>query len=649
MSTSAPLPRFPIIATALLIIASVFVFLWQFSNGASAVSPEPADLLEHGGNLALLTLIDQPWRLYTSLFVHAGIVHLLANMAMLAAMGVQAGRHFKVEGLLAIFMCGGVAASFVSAWWAAHHMVSSVSRYTPFGFVDTPQINLIVSAGASGAIMALCGALAVLALQQALDARTLEPEEQVSGKGLLQVIALNIGLGFFVGGIDQAAHIGGLLAGAAMGLGIGGAASQRRVAHLLRIALSSGLILAAVWWALPSGVTPELENARSEWDKERGVDRQKKEAVESEAKAERAAAQEALQLPEPVGFEQAKGRVLPVGKSSVAMALSGDEQQVVVADRALNQVTVIDVATGRVLRTVKGPPVPPAPKSRAAHDFMGSACRPPICGRGVAGVVLLGEGPPEQALVTAMTSSRSVSQVDLRTGAVVRSMEVGQAPQAIIVSPDRSRAWVHSTIDRSISVIDLQSWTVLKTWPLKTSIRSPVDLPLPMWFSADGTQVFVHSVDDMQVETYDASTLEQLDYEIPSTRIYRAMPHPTSPDRLLALSRFEVLEMDIQNLYAKAIWSFCESQRGVDFTAVRDSQGRHLVAVAMAGEAAVRIGNLDSGNTLGQYPLPSGPVQLRFAKDGTRLFVLSSEGTLSVIDPRQRLAAAPNLFCREPR
>ncbi len=614
-------------ATMALVAINVITFIGQAMGSLSLFDPGPEALLANGGNLALLSLVDEPWRLFTSLFVHAGLLHLATNMVMLTVLGLQAGRRFKVEGLLAIYLCGGVAASLVSAWWSGLHVLTTAPRLTPFGLVQASQFSLVVSAGASGALMALCGALAALAMRQSMSTTGMAyAEEPVFSANLWKVIGLNLVLGFFIQGVDQAAHVGGLLAGFAMGLVIASLnPDQGRMVHAMRVALGSALMAGAVWAALPPARTPELMAARTQWDLDHGVDRKAEAKAQARAqareKAEREAAAEVARLPGPVPAEQAMGTVLKVGDSGAAMALSADEHQAVVVDRLRNAVHVVDLDGGQVTRVIKGPA-----RSRTS-------------GQGAAGVALLGGS--DQALVSALASPRSISLVDLQKGTVLRSLDVGREPQALAVSPDRSRALVHNTGDRSLSIVDLAAWKVLKTWPIKS-------MDSQLWFSPDGARFFVHSVENMQIETYDAATLEMLDYQIPDIRIYRAMPHRL-PDKLVTMSRFELMQMDIHHLYSEKFQSFCEPQHGADFTAVHDAQGRTLVAVAMEEESAVRIGNFDNGATLGQYPLPSPPAQLQFSKDGSRLFALGRGGTLSVIDPRQRLEAAPALFCRESK
>ena len=139
-------------------------------------------LFDWGGNLGVVSLHSEPWRLVTGTFLHASPGHILGNMVLLAITGgVLQRRLGPVRFLLAYLACG-IAASALSAW------------YHP----------AIVGIGASGAIAGLLGILIVLYL--AGDVR------EVSGAWITQTVAINA-VYSFVPNVDWTAHLGGLLAG----------------------------------------------------------------------------------------------------------------------------------------------------------------------------------------------------------------------------------------------------------------------------------------------------------------------------------------------------------------------------------------------------------------------------------------------------
>ena len=108
-----------------------------------------------------------------------------------------------------LYVCAGLMGSLLSGY------VSIQDSYTLLEQgVANPKLLPSVGAGASGAVMGLGAALTVLALLPQL------PRQKflLDGKTLVMVMALNLGMGFMISGINNAAHIGGMLMGAAMTL-----------------------------------------------------------------------------------------------------------------------------------------------------------------------------------------------------------------------------------------------------------------------------------------------------------------------------------------------------------------------------------------------------------------------------------------------
>jgi rhomboid protease GluP len=136
----------------------------------------------------------QVWRLVTPLFVHGGIVHLLVNMYSLNVLGPLVERLFGGRRMLAVYLLAGVGGSVAS-------------------LALTPAASI----GASGAIFGLLGALAAFL---ALHRRDLGTAGRLQLRQLALVALLNLGLGL-TPGIDNAAHLGGLLTGAALAAGAG--------------------------------------------------------------------------------------------------------------------------------------------------------------------------------------------------------------------------------------------------------------------------------------------------------------------------------------------------------------------------------------------------------------------------------------------
>jgi membrane associated rhomboid family serine protease len=159
------------------------------------------------------------WRLLTVTLVHAfpifGLMHLFFNMYALYLAGTIVERLYgpwRFLGLYLLCAAAGSTASFV------------------FGG-DAPSV------GASGAVFGMFG---ILISARAAHAPLLDRRSRALMSQLVPIVLINLAFGFFAGGIDNAAHIGGLVAGLWLG-------------WLLMPA--AGRTLAARWQA-PSGMRP---------------------------------------------------------------------------------------------------------------------------------------------------------------------------------------------------------------------------------------------------------------------------------------------------------------------------------------------------------------------------------------------------------
>jgi rhomboid protease GluP len=196
-------------ATWLLLAANVAVFFWMVTmRGVDARDPTPEQLLENGADSAWLVLArGQWWRLFTSTFVHVGVLHLGMNMYGLYALGPFVERLYGNLGFLAIWLVAGLVGSLASV-------------------VMHPEVA--ASAGASGSLFGVLGALAAYLIRQR---RTIPPG--VFGslmRSVLLMVALNVWLGLSVPNIDMAAHGGGAGAGFLAGFALARPLTPRGVA-----------------------------------------------------------------------------------------------------------------------------------------------------------------------------------------------------------------------------------------------------------------------------------------------------------------------------------------------------------------------------------------------------------------------------------
>ena len=255
-STAPPRLRLPV-ATGVLIALNVGLWLLQVANGVSPVHPSSLTLLAWGGDMPVYTLTGDTWRLLTAMFLHGGIVHLALNMYVLAFTAPQVEYEFGTTRMLAIYLGGGLLASCASVFWGE-------MRSTP----QNPIGLLTVGVGASGAVMALFGSLlAGLVLPTPRFAHLPRHLQPGIHKGLIQAVVINVGMGFVIPNVDNAAHVGGLLGGMALGIvmAVSPAAVEARDTFA-RFVAAAGLVAVCVGTLLHGGHRAELLQLRAEMD-----------------------------------------------------------------------------------------------------------------------------------------------------------------------------------------------------------------------------------------------------------------------------------------------------------------------------------------------------------------------------------------------
>lgn len=173
--------------TVALIAVNVIVFLFLSFRG---MTEDGMFLLEHGA-MYVPYMIERGeyYRIFTSMFLHFGFDHLLNNMVILAAIGWNLEYEIGQLKFVILYLFSGLGGNLLSAYW------------------DIRVGDYAVSAGASGAIFGVIGALLYVAI------RNRGRIGDISGKGLVFMIILSLYYGYSSGGVDNMAHIGGLIAG----------------------------------------------------------------------------------------------------------------------------------------------------------------------------------------------------------------------------------------------------------------------------------------------------------------------------------------------------------------------------------------------------------------------------------------------------
>jgi membrane associated rhomboid family serine protease len=208
------LPR-PRSVTTVILGINVVVFVAELALGG----PSGEVLIRLGAMMPFLVATGEYWRLITAMFLHVGVIHLLLNSYGLYLFGNLIEGVFGSARFVAIYLVTGFCASAAS-----------------FAFGGPNR----VAAGASGAIFGLLGAwLAYNWRRRELFLA------QANLRGVFILIAINLVLGFSVAGIDNTAHIGGLVAGVLAGLAAEGVGA-RGVRTATKLAGLTLLLLAGV-------------------------------------------------------------------------------------------------------------------------------------------------------------------------------------------------------------------------------------------------------------------------------------------------------------------------------------------------------------------------------------------------------------------
>lgn len=198
----------PLAKVSLALMAiNIILFVWQILTGVDASSPSTADAIRWGADYAPLTYLQEPFRLFSSMFFHFGFPHLMFNMWALYVFGNLAEHTFGRFYFLGLYLLAGIMGSLLSGYIDIRNSIELLQQFDPELF---PR----VSAGASGAVMGIGGALTALSFFPRLARQQLALDK----KSLLIIMGINLAFGFFTSGINNAAHIGGMLMGVVLAI-----------------------------------------------------------------------------------------------------------------------------------------------------------------------------------------------------------------------------------------------------------------------------------------------------------------------------------------------------------------------------------------------------------------------------------------------
>lgn len=211
-----------------LMAINVGIYILMVISGVDFFEPGGGPIVKWGGSFPPMDLNGDWWRAFTSMFLHFGILHLILNMYALYWAGIFLEPMLGKGRYIVAYLCAGLLASIVSIVW----------RIGGTG----------VGAGASGAIFGMFGVFLALMLVNTVPKKI----KQAMLQSILIFVAFNVFYGFKPGsGIDNAAHLGGLVSGFIIGclysLTFKNATKQKTVTITAFVAIVTAAIMVAVF------------------------------------------------------------------------------------------------------------------------------------------------------------------------------------------------------------------------------------------------------------------------------------------------------------------------------------------------------------------------------------------------------------------
>ena len=237
------IPRKGFMATPILIDLNILVFIVMIASGVGIMSPSTLSLLKWGADFGPLTLTGDWWRAVTCNFIHIGAFHLLMNIYAFMYVGLLLEDLIGSRRMFMSYLLTGLCSAVFSLYMHGE----------------------TISAGASGAIFGLYGIFLAF-----LFFHRIAKEQR---KALLTSILIFVGYNLVYGmkaGIDNAAHIGGLLSGFLLGIiyvcsyKFEKADAQRTVSILGELGIFCIFLFSFLM--LCKNVPPLYQDIRGEWE-----------------------------------------------------------------------------------------------------------------------------------------------------------------------------------------------------------------------------------------------------------------------------------------------------------------------------------------------------------------------------------------------
>jgi len=175
--------------TYIIIALNMIVYAYTSVVGGNFIETNDELILQYG-QVNLFVMHGWYWQLFTAMFIHVNIIHLLGNMFFLLIFGLRAEDMFNIQEYLAIYFLSGLAGNLLSL---------------AFGPYSAPGV-LFVSAGASGAIFGVFGAC-IIYIRRAVG-------QSIMTALMYAFFLFMINMG---PGVNFLAHLGGLAVGLLIG------------------------------------------------------------------------------------------------------------------------------------------------------------------------------------------------------------------------------------------------------------------------------------------------------------------------------------------------------------------------------------------------------------------------------------------------
>lgn len=201
-SRAFSLLRFPWVTVG-LVAMNLGAYVWSTRRGALDMDA----MVAFGGKApALITDLGQFWRLLTANFLHWSVPHLLVNLFVLFNVGAALENAYRRLDYVFLLVVSGICTMAVSLFWQGEG----------------------ITVGASGMVYGCLGGIVIFGLKY----RSILPSRyrRILGEAAIPIVLLLFLMGFVSPGTDNAAHLGGLLAG----LGVSPFLRPRLLAELPR-------------------------------------------------------------------------------------------------------------------------------------------------------------------------------------------------------------------------------------------------------------------------------------------------------------------------------------------------------------------------------------------------------------------------------